>query len=447
MEDNKTLDHKIWGIAWPAILSNISIPLLGLVDAAILGHLGSTQYLGAVAIGSALLSFLYWGFSFLRMGTTGLVARAMGAGDQDQATLVLAQSAVLAVILAIFIILLHPFWLGAGFAMMSPQAELRPLAESYASIRIYSAPAVLLTYTIIGWFIGRQNTRWPMLIVVVTNIVNIGLDFILIVGLGLQSDGAALATIIAEYLGCAVALFAVWYNLPTIPRRALLARLGVVSDYQQLLRSNRDLFLRTVALLFSFAFFTAMGDKLGSDVLAANALMLQLLMLAAYGMDGFAFAAEGLAGTCLGARDLEGFYTAVRRCAWWCAVTAACMSLLFLVLHTPLLYFLTNINEVRQLMSQYYFWLILLPLIAAPSYLLDGVFIGSAETSYMMTTMLFSVFFVYLPVWYVTRDWGNHGLWLAFTLFNAARGVTLFRCYARLSRNGSWLRASPNDGS
>ena len=170
------LDHKIWRIAWPAIVSNISIPLLGLIDAAILGHLDDSRFLGAVAIGSALLSFLYWGFGFLRMGTTGLVARAHGAGDETRATLVLGQSLVLALALAALVLLLHPLWLALGFLLMAPQVELEPLARSYAEIRIFSAPAVLATYAIVGWFIGRQDTRWPMFFVVVTNGVNILLD-------------------------------------------------------------------------------------------------------------------------------------------------------------------------------------------------------------------------------------------------------------------------------
>lgn len=439
MEDNKSLDHKIWGIAWPAILSNISIPVLGLVDAAILGHLGSTHYLGAVAIGGALLSFLYWGFSFLRMGTTGLVARAMGAGEAERAVLVLAQSAVLALVLSTVIIVLHPLWLGLGFALMSPQPELHSLAESYTSIRIYSAPAVLLTYTIVGWFIGRQDTRWPMVIVVVTNIVNIGLDFLLILGLGLYSDGAAMATVAAEYLGCILAVYAVWRKVPALPKHYFRRKLTNLGDYRRLLQSNRHLFLRTVSLLFSFAFFTAMSDNMGSDMLAANTLMLQLIMLAAFGMDGFAFAVEGLAGTRLGARDLPGFYRAVHRCSRWCAITAGLTSLIFLLFHTPLFSLLTNLPNIRQLMSQYYLWLVLLPLAAAPSYLLDGVFIGSAETRYMMTTMLFSVFLVYLPVWYLTRGWDNHGLWLAFTAFHVARGITLYSCYRRLQQKRAWL--------
>jgi MATE family multidrug resistance protein len=434
-----TLDHKIWGIAWPAILSNISIPLLGLVDAAILGHLGSTVYLGAVAIGGALLSFLYWGFSFLRMGTTGLVAKATGAGRPDLAVLVLAQSAVLALVLAAAVVLLHPLWVKLGLALMAPRPELAPLADSYVSIRIFSAPAVLVTYTVVGWFIGRQDTRWPMVIVIVTNSVNIALDFLLIVGLGLNSDGAALATLIAEYLGVGVALWAVWRQPGARPGAGFAAHLLDRVAYREILRSNRHLFVRTVCLLSSFAFFTAAGEKLGADVLAANTLLMQLLLLSAYGMDGFAFAAEGLAGNRLGAGDLGGFYRAVRQCALWCLSSGALISFGLALFHSPLIHLLSDIPTVRDLMRTHYPWLAVLPLVAAPSYLLDGVFIGSAKTRYMMVTMVFSSQLVYLPLWYLTRDWGNHGLWFAFTAFNAARGVTLYRYYRRLTDRGQWL--------
>ncbi len=440
MEDRVKLDHKIWGIAWPAILSNISVPLLGLIDAAILGHLSDVRYLGAVAIGSALLSFLYWGFSFLRMGTTGLVARAEGAGDPQRSFLVLAQSAVLALLLSALVILLHPLWLGIGLSLMSPQEHLQPLANSYAVIRIGSAPAVLLTYTAIGWFIGRQNTRWPMVIMVVTNAANIALDIIFIVGLGWQSDGAAMATVIAEYLGLALALLAVYRQMPATTPVSVWEKLRDLRAYRQLLLSNRHLFLRTVSLLFSFAFFTAMGDKLGSGVLAANTLLMQLLMLAAYGMDGIAFAAEGLTGSRLGAADLNGFYATVYRCTVWCAAAAVLMSLFLLLGQNQLIGLLTNIETVRRLMAQYYPWLVLLPLVAAPSYLLDGIFIGSAETRYMMMTMLVSVFLIYLPLWFITRSWGNHGLWFAFTAFNAARGISLYLCYRHLGGANLWLR-------
>lgn len=440
METTRTLDHKIWGIAWPAILANISIPLLGLVDAAILGHLGSTRYLGAVAIGAALLSFLYWGFSFLRMGTTGPVARAIGAGDPASAFLILAQSAALALFLSVLVILVHQPLLVLGFMAMAPQPELLPLAHSYTSIRIASAPAVLLTYTVVGWCIGRQDTRWPMLIVVTTNAANIVLDFVFIVGLQMNSDGAALATVLAEYLGCMLALYTVWRTHPGISKPLIIDSLKRVSAYSQLLQSNRHLFVRTVCLLSSFAFFTAMGDKFGSDTLAANTLIMQLVMMAAYGMDGFAFAAEGLAGNRLGAGDLQGFYRAVKRCALWSMVSAILMSALFALLKAPIMLVLTDIPAVMALMDSYYPWLLLLPLVAAPSYLLDGIFIGAAETRYMMITMLISVLGVYLPLWYLTRDLGNHGLWLAFTAFNGARGISLYLCYVQLNRSGSWVR-------
>jgi len=436
------LDHKILGIAWPAILSNLSIPLLGLVDAAILGHLGSTDYLAAVAIGSAILSFLYWGFGFLRMGTTGLVAKAAGAGREVDSIVILSQSVLLALLLAALVMTLHPLWLGLGFSLMAPQGHLLPLAQSYAEIRIASAPAVLITYAIVGWFIGHQNTRWPMAIVITTNVANIGLDFLLIMGLGMASDGAAIATVIAEYLGLVVGIIAIIRTAKKMPSRDQLQILFSLRAYRTLLVSNANLFVRTLCLLASFAFFTAMGDKLGSDTLAANALLLHLIMLAAYGLDGFAFAAEGLTGNALGARNLGNFFAAVRRCAIWCALTAMVISIVFALFSSFIFPVLTNLHEVRSEMAAVVLWLIMLPLIAAPSYLLDGVFIGSAETRSMMIAMLISTLAVYLPAWYLTQSWGNHGLWFAFTAFNGARGLTLWVAYRHKTQVGSWLPSS-----
>ncbi len=439
MQPERRLDRKIWGIAWPAILSNVSIPLLGLVDSAILGHLGSSRYLAAVAIGSALLSFLYWGFSFLRMGTTGLVARAEGAGDQRASVLILLRSAILALVIAALVVLAHPLLIDFGLLLMGPSSELYPLAESYARIRIYSAPAVLLTYTVVGWFIGRQNTRWPMLIVILTNIANIALDFLLIVGLDMRSDGAALATVAAEYLGGGVAIACVLWQLRTYPHSGILKELANLEAYSELLRSNRHLFVRTVCLLFGFAFFTAQSENLGSEVVAANTLLLHLLMMAAYGLDGFAYAAEGLSGHELGRRDLQGFYRAVRRCALWSAACAFVLSAGLLALKPLLVFSLTDLEAVRGLLANYYPWLMAMPLLAAPAYLLDGVFIGASETRHMMVTVLFSLVCVYIPLWYLTLAWGNHGLWLAFCAFNLSRGISLYLRFRLLSREGLWL--------
>lgn len=439
MAQTTGLNHKIWQIAWPAILSNISIPLLGLVDTAILGHLESTLYLGAVAIGASVLSFLYWGFGFLRMGTTGLIARAAGANDRARELAIILQSMVLALALAVLVVASHPLWLRLGLWLMAPGSTLAPLAESYVSIRVFSAPAVLITYAIVGWFIGRQNTRWPMVFVIVTNLLNILLDILFIVVLNMKSDGAALATLCAEYAGCFIALLALFKTLDLSPFAQIQAQLTRVRAYRDLLDSNRYLFARTMCLLFSFAFFTAMSTRLGPDMLAANTIMLQLLMMAAYALDGFAYAAEGLAGNAAGASDMHRFYRVVAACSRWSIITAASISVVFL-LGGPLLYPLfTSHLEVQQLLASYHFWLVIMPLAAVWSYLLDGVFIGAAKSRQMMYSMMFCLFLVYLPAWFLLQGWGNHGLWLAFVLFHIARGATLQLYFRRLSQNAAWV--------
>jgi len=435
----RALDAKIWAIAWPAIAANISIPLLGLVDAALLGHLDNSHHLAAVAIGGAVMSFLYWGFSFLRMGTTGEVARASGAGNEERALLALGRAGVLALGLAILLLALQVPLLSLGLAIMDPSPDLATTAFTYAQVRLYSAPAVLLTYTAVGWFIGHQDTRWPMGIVIVTNVLNIGLDALFILGLGMASQGAALATVIAEYLGLFLALYGLYRRgLPPI-NAEVWAALRQLRAYLYLLRSNLHLFLRTLTLLFSFAFFTAAGEKLGANVVAANAIMMQFLLFAAFALDGFAYAAEGLAGEALGRGEARRFYRVSARCARWTAISALCISGLILLGRGTLFPLLTDLAEILDLMHRHGLWLAVLPLVAAPSYLLDGLFIGAGATRAMMLSMLLSTLAVYLPCWYLTQGWGNHGLWLAFTLFNAARGITMGLAYAAFTRQGRWL--------
>ena len=438
MQARADLNRRIWQIAWPAILSNLSVPLLGLVDTAILGHLESTVYLGAVAIGASILSFMYWGFGFLRMGTTGLVALAVGAGDRERQLVIIGQSLMLALALAALVILSHPLWAGLGVMWMGPGPELAPKTGSYIAIRVWSAPAVLVTYGVVGWFIGHQNTRWPMVFVIITNLLNIGLDFLFIVGLDMKSEGAALATVVAEYVGCALALWALSRSVNLADLLPLRSQITRPKAYQEMLNSNRHLFVRTICLLFAFAFFTAMSTGLGQDTLAANTIMLQLLMLAAYGLDGFAFAVEGLTGNAAGARKRDEFERAVAACWRWSLTTAAGICVVF-GLGGPLIYPLFTIHEpVLALLREYHFWLVMMPMVAVWSYLLDGVFIGTAKTRHMMYAMLVSLLLVYLPAWYLLRGWGNHGLWLAFIIFNGARGLTLQWCYRLITRRGGW---------
>lgn len=439
MVESKPLSHKIWQLAWPAILSNISVPMLGLVDAAILGHLNSAQFLAAVAIGTSVLSFLYWGFGFLRMGTTGLIARAHGAKNRLLDQQLLVQSLCLAMALGLAVIISKPLWSTFGLNLIAPDAELLSMAASYIDIRAFSAPAVLLNYAIVGWFIGHQNTRWPMYFVIATNLLNIGLDFLLIVGLNLGSDGAALATLIAEYSGCGLALWALSRHRVIHESSALLQQISRIRDYRQLLLTNQYLFFRTIFLLASFAFFTAMSGRLGTETLAGNTIMLNLLLLASHGLDGFAHAAEALCGYAVGAGNTQRFKHTVKVCALWTAGTATAFSAFFALANPVLFPLFSDLDPILNVLNSYKYWLVAMPILAAASYLLDGVFIGTAKSKQMMQTMLFSSLMVYLPLWYYLQGWGNHGLWFAFAGFNVARGASLLWCYWKIEKNGSWI--------
>ncbi len=437
---DKPLNHKIWGIAGPMILANVSVPLLGLVDTAILGHLDNARYLAAVAIGSTLLSFLYWGFGFLRMGTTGASAQSRHRPPSPE--VVLLQAMLLALAIACIILLGARHLIPVAIHWMNTPAESQVLAEQYLSIRLYSAPAVLLNYAIVGWLLGQQQARWPLIIALVTNGLNIGLDWLLIIHWHGLTEGAARASVIAEYSGLLVGLFAVRHSIRQWPvdrqwwRNALISR-----QYGRFISANRHLFFRTLLLLGAFAFFTAQGARLGTEILAANAILLQLVFFSAHGLDGFAHASEALSGDAVGARSRRYFYAVCKGCAYWTGLTALAISVFFWLAQEPVIATMSDIQSVRQLASSYYFWLVLMPVVSAASYLLDGIFIGALHTRWMFYTMMLSVVAVFLPVWYLTLGLGNHGLWLSFIAFNAARGISLSWVFLRLSRQNRWWDA------
>jgi len=431
--------RDVWRLAWPMILSNISLPLLTAVDTALLGHLENAQYLGAVAVGGSILTFIYWSFGFLRMGTTSLNARAFGAEDANTCRLLLGQSTLLALALAIMLFSLQGLIFPFALSLMDPSPAIRELALAYTQIRIFSAPATLATYAIVGWFIGLQNTRAPLLIMLTTNILNILLDFLLIIGLDMNSEGAALATVTAEYAGLTVALYLIRRELKALGGKLLHHKLFKLSEYRPLLLVNRHLFVRTACLLFSFSFFTAQGARQGDELLAANAIILQLIMLTSYGLDGFAHASEALIGKSVGRKELPELYAVCRTTTFWALLTAILFTLLFAFAKLPLIGLFSDIEAVSLLVRQYYFWVLLLPLISVWSYQLDGIFIGAGKTQGMQNSMLFSCFIVYIPLWWLTQSWGNHGLWLAFCAFNLARTLSMSLLFHRYSRSQQWF--------
>ena len=421
---------RIWTLAWPIILSNITVPLLGLVDTAVVGHLPDSRYLAAVTLGATLFSFLYWGFGFLRMGTTGLVAQAIGREAHSDVRNLLGQSLIMAAVIGALLIIFGSPLISLGLWLLDGSEAATPLAREYAEIRLWSAPAVLANYAILGWFLGQQNARVTLMILMLTNSVNIVLDLWFVVGLGMTSGGVALASVIADYSALTFGGYLVLRQLGHLEGCFQRQRLLVVSAYSALFNVNANLFVRTLGLLFAMAFFTAQGARQGDTVLAANAVLLQFIMLTSYALDGFAHAAESLVGRAFGRRDWQEFAATVRATAQFSFWTAAVATFAFALGGNYLVAMLTGLTEVRATAASYLPWMIVMPLIAVWSYLLDGVFIGTTAVREMRNSIFIGLA-VYLPTWWLSQGLGNHGLWLAFTLFMFTRSAVLIAYYYR----------------
>ncbi|SPJ33141.1 MATE family efflux transporter [Kushneria phyllosphaerae] len=429
--------HDVWRLSWPIIISNASVPLLGLVDTAVIGHLPHARYLAAVTLGSTLFSFLFWGFGFLRMGTTGLTSQAVGRGEDQVVRNLLGQSLLIAVVIGMALIALSAPLIDLGLWLLQPDSDATArLSADYAHVRILSAPAVLMNYAIIGWFLGRQNARVTLLLMLITNSVNIVLDIVLVVGFDMNVKGVATASLIGDYTALVFGLWLVRRALKTLAGQFDATPLKRLKAYGELFRVNRHLFVRTLCLLFAMAFFTSQGAQLGDQTLAANAILMQLVMMISYGLDGFANAAEALTGKAAGKENWREFARSVRACAVFSLLTAALAALAFALSGPWLIARLTDIEPIRQLAGEYLPWLVIMPLLAVWSYLLDGVFIGTTDTRAMRDTIIVALA-IYLPVWWLTQPLGNHGLWLSFTIFTLVRSLGLVMVYLS-RRKGQW---------
>ena len=434
-----TLDRRLWALAWPLILSNITVPLLGLVDTAVLGHLPDAKYLGAVAIGANLFTVVYWTFGFMRMGTTGLAAQAYGRGESDALTRLLFQSLLVAVVIGMGLILLQRPLFELGLWLMDAPPAITELAAEYAAIRIYSAPAVLCQYALVGWMIGTHYARGPLLLLLAANLVNVVLDLLFVTVFGWNSAGVATATLMAEYLSTALGLWIVRQRLPGFRWQRDL--LGQWADYRRLFNVNRYIMTRTILLLLAIAFFTAQGARQGETILAANAVLLTFLLLISNALDGFANGAEAMVGETLGRQDRRTFLAVCRTCLRWSLLTALLMTALFSLAGGLIVDQLTSLKGVADTAREFLPWIWLLPLVAVWSFLLDGIFIGATDTKAMQDTMVLAVAGVYLPLWWLTQGWGNHGLWLAMLGLMAARGLFLGWVFWHRINPGQWFSA------
>lgn len=424
------------------IVSNVSVPLLAMVDSGVLGHLDSPDYLAGVALGGAIFSLIFMGLNFLRMGTTGIAAQHFGAGDDSGLRESLWQAAIVALALAAIIVALQRPIGALAMHLFEGSASAEGQALIYFHVRVWGAPATLLNFAFIGWFIGLSNTRVPLAIVLTVNVTNIVLDFAFVNGLGMTADGVALASVIAETSGSVVGIAAA--------RRALAGRGGALemralarpAAYARFFAINANIFVRTVALVGTLAFLTAQGARFGATVLAANALLMNMQYLLSYALDGLAHAAEALVGRAWGARDRGKLEAAVRLTLGWSAAVAAGFSLAFWAGGPALIALLTDLPEVRAAGDTYLPWLVLSPVVSVWSFVYDGVFVGTTWVAEMRNVMLAAVAFVFVPTWYATLPLGNHGLWLAFIAFMAARGAGMAGAYAlrlRAPASRRWL--------
>ncbi len=437
--DARTLNRRVWQLTGPIMFANLSVPLLGAVDTAVMGHLPEAFYLGAVAVGATIVHFIFWGFGFLRMGTAGLAAQAYGARNGLEIRVVLARAGLLGVGLGALLLLLQWPIARIGLALFEASDQVENLAETYFFIRIWSAPAVFVNYAIVGWFIGVQNTRAVMILQVFMNGLNIILDLWFVLGLEWDVAGVAAATVIAEFTALALGVLMVQRELRRIPGSWQGMNLRDADKIRQLVAVNRDIFIRTACLMFAFAFFTARGAKLGDNTLAANAVLLQFQQFLSFGLDGFAHAAEALVGGAVGAKDRRTLRLAVKICGLWAAIIAAAYTLVYAIGGPVIIGWLTDLEAVRALSGEFLIWVIISPIISVWSFTLDGVFIGATRTAEMRNGMIISLAIYLAAVFALQPVLGNHGLWLAFTIFMAARAVTLAVVYPNVER-----AAAPN---
>eukprot|EP00003_Mantamonas_plastica_P006703 TRINITY_DN15522_c0_g1_i1.p1 TRINITY_DN15522_c0_g1~~TRINITY_DN15522_c0_g1_i1.p1 ORF type:complete len:424 (+),score=51.58 TRINITY_DN15522_c0_g1_i1:2500-3771(+) len=423
------------------MLTNLTVPLLGLVDTAVLGHLDSPEYLGAVAVGANLFSILYWTFGFMRMGTTGLAAQAWGKRDSFGQVALLLRSVLLASVIGLLLILFHSPLIATGLTLMNPSPDVTSLAAEYAAIRIWSAPAVLCQYTLVGWLIGTQFPRGPMIMLIVANGLNIVLDVVFVTVLGWNSRGVAIATVIAEYGAAAIGFTIVLSRMPE-GQKLTRALIGELSDYLKILQVNRYIMVRTIALLLVLAFFTAQGARQGDTILAANAVLITFLLLISNALDGFANAAEALIGEAIGKGSRRRFQLVFSSAMRWSLWGALLLTVVFVFGGRSLIALLTGIPEVRTTAWQYLPWLWLLPFASVWGFLMDGVFIGATRTRDMQNTMLFSALVIFLPVWWLSTGWGNHGLWFSLICLMLARALSMGWLFWSHTRHQRWFSDS-----
>ncbi|MFM5194294.1 MATE family efflux transporter [Aeromonas media] len=434
--------RAVFALALPMVFSNVTTPLLGLVDTWVIGHLGQAWFLGGVSVGATLINLLFWLLGFLRMSTTGLTAQAQGAASAEGQLDTLARALGLAVGLGLALLLLVLPFLPAIIGLSGGSPEVQVYAGDYVSVRIWSAPAALCNLVIMGWLLGMQDARSPMLLLILSNLVNMVLDAWFVLGLGWQVRGVAAASLLADYCSLGAGLWLVSRRLRHLPAevwQSAWSRWWQWPAVRRLLGLNRDIFIRSLCLQLCFAFMTLQGARLGDVAVAANAVLLNFLMLISYGLDGFAYAVEAMVGRAIGRRDRQGLREAIVLNLGWALLIAIAFALGFALGGRQLIAHITDIPAVIAEANRQLPWLIAMPLLAVWCFLLDGVFIGATRAREMRNSMLVAVFAGFFPIWWLCHGWGVAALWAAMAALMTGRGLTLGWLCWQLERDGRLL--------
>jgi MATE family multidrug resistance protein len=420
------MNREILRLAIPNIIANLAVPILGIIELGITGHLGSELYIGAIGVGSMFFNFLFWMFAFLRMSMSGLTAQAFGSGNKSETGLMLYRGAFLGLCFGLILITLQKPLAAFVFHFLKSSPEIELLSAQYFYIRIWSAPATLMLYALMGWFIGMQNARIPMWISITSSIMALGFNLWFVYGLGMKSDGIALGTLLSQYGGLLLAIILLWINYKHVIKDTKINFKALTQSAGRFFSVNRDIFVRMLCIIFVFSFFTLQSANTDNFTLAVNTILIQFLFFFSFFVDGFAYAGEALVGRFTGAADYASLKKAVKGLFLWGIVIVIPFALAYFLFSEQILALITNRAEVLAAAKPYLPWIKWIPIITFAAYIWDGIYIGAAASRAMRNSMLISTLAIFLPVYLIfSHSIGNHALWLALLLFMVSRGILL----------------------
>ena len=436
----KSSIQYILKLSIPIFFANLAIPMVGIIDTALMGNLGSLSYLSATSVAANLFSMIFWSFGFLRMGTVGMVSQANGRNDYTEILNIVVRNLLFVLAISITIILLQNLILSLSLKIFDLSEATRNLYEQYFKIRVYSAPGELTLYIITGLFVGLQKTKTSSLAVGFFSILNILLSIVLVTKFDLNIKGVAYGTLFSALITSIIFLIYMFWYLSKYTKISInFAQIFNLKKIKNIFNINLNIFIRTILLTFSFLWFTYLGTQIGEDFVAANAILINLVFLSAFILDAYAFSTEGIVGYSLGKKDLNLFKNIVKNSFILSSISGLIISIIFFFTYNLVIILMSDINEIRELSSSYAVWLIILPAISSFCYQFDGIFIGASQTKELRNAMIFSVFSYLLISILLIKFLFNTGIWISLCIFMILRAVSLFyyldKIYLRFRKN------------